>query len=225
GATLGNLGVVYNSQGRWAEVIAQYQQSLEIKRELGDRHGEGYTLNNLGMVYRAQGRWEEAIAQYHQSLETFRDLGDRYGEGQALGNLGNVYKSQGRWKEAISQYHQSLETFRELGDHHGEGMTLMNLGYLYLARSQYNKAIDYWQAAQAKLHPDSPEAKRNAQKLKNPYPIQQMLTGGLIILAILAFATVNLVRGHWVISLLTLLAFASFLTYRLWKLRRGNSKR
>ncbi|MGB7247647.1 MAG: hypothetical protein WBC73_01820, partial [Phormidesmis sp.] len=59
----------------------------------------------------------------------------------------------------------------------------------------------------------------------SPSPLKQMLTGGLIILAVLAFAAVNLLRGHWVISLLTLLAFASFLTYRLWKLRRGNSKR
>ena len=68
--------------------IAQYEQSLEICRSVGDRHGEGQTLNNLGAVYESQGRWEEAIAQYEQNLEICRSLGDRHGEGKTLNNLG-----------------------------------------------------------------------------------------------------------------------------------------
>ena len=221
GQTLNNLGLVYQSQGRWEDAIALYEQDLEICRSLGDRHGEGTTLNNLGNVYQSQGRWEDAIALYEQDLEICRSLGDRHGEGQSLMGLGVVYRSQGRWEDAIAQYEQSLEIKRSLGDRHGEGITLMNLGNLYSARAQYAKAIEYWQAAQTKLHPDSPEAKQIAQKLQQPYPIRQMVTGGLIWLTVLAFIIFNLLRGHWLIAALTLLAFAAFFAYRLWKLRRG----
>ena len=224
GSTLGNLGNVYQLQGRWEKAIAQYEQGLKICCSLGNRHGEGQILMNLGSVYKLQGRWDDAITQYGQSLEIFRALGDRHGEGKTLTSLGLVYQSRGRWDNAIAQYEQSLEICRTLGDHHGEGQTLGNLGYLYSARAQYDKAIEYWQAAQTKLHPDSPEAKQIAQQLKNPYPTRQKLTGWqiIVIAIVLIFIGFNLLRGHWLIAALTLLAFASFITYRLWKLRRGN---
>jgi tetratricopeptide (TPR) repeat protein len=45
---------VYQAQGRWSEAIAAYEQSLTIKRALGDRHGEEITLRNLERVYQAQ---------------------------------------------------------------------------------------------------------------------------------------------------------------------------
>ena len=120
GQTLNNL--VYQSQGRWEEAIAQYEQSLEIiNRSVGDRHGEGKTLNNLGLVYQSQGRWEEAIAQYKQDLEICRSLGDRHGEGQTLKNLGNLYqdrqqsiKANEYWQEALTKLHPDSPDARSL---------------------------------------------------------------------------------------------------------------
>ena len=53
---------------RFEEAIGCYQQSLAIKRETGDRHGEGQTLNNLGNAYLQLRRFEEAIDFYQQSL-------------------------------------------------------------------------------------------------------------------------------------------------------------
>jgi tetratricopeptide (TPR) repeat protein len=57
-----------------------HEQSLALKRDLDDRHGEGQTLNNLGIVYRNQARWEEAIACYGQSVAIMRELGEHAAE-------------------------------------------------------------------------------------------------------------------------------------------------
>ena len=185
--------------------------------------GCAVVLMNLGSIYNSQNRWEDAISYYQQSLEINYVLGDHLGISSTSYNLGIVYESQGRWDEAIDKYEQSLEVRRSLGDQHGEGLSLANLGYIYQARAQYLKAIGYWQAAQTKLHPNSPEAKQIAQKLKQPYgSIQQRLARCLPYAILLIFAAFNLLRGHWLIATLTLLTFAAFLTYRLWKLRRGH---
>ncbi len=174
---MNNLGNVYDSQGRWEDAIAQYEQSLEICRSLGDRHGEGQTLSNLGEVYQSQGRWEDAIAQYEQSLEINRSLGDRHGEGQSLSNLGMVYQSQGRWEDAIAQYEQSLEISRSLGDRHGEGLTLRKLRLSILSpRSIRQSHRILASCPKPNSIPDSPEAKQIAQQLQQPYPICQMVT-------------------------------------------------
>ena len=222
----GNLADFFKARSYWQDWEHTHVLALVAARESNNKQGESQTLNNLGIVYRSQGCWDDAITQYEQSLEIMRSLGDRHREGTTLMNVGNAYQLQGRWEDAIMQYEQSLEIRRSLDDRHGEGQTLSNLGYLFATQNQYPKAIDYWQTAQTKLHPDSPEAKQIAQELKQPYgSIQQRLTRRLpyvLLLILLLFAAFNLLRGHWLIATLTLLTFAAFLTYRLWKRRRGH---
>ena len=48
GADLGNLGRTYAELGDGAMAVTLCQQSLAIKREFGDRPGEGEALNYLG---------------------------------------------------------------------------------------------------------------------------------------------------------------------------------
>ncbi len=66
---------------RFTEAIDCYQQSLPIRREIGDRYGEGSTLDNLGDVYPGLDRLHEAIDCYQQALAISREVGDRYGDG------------------------------------------------------------------------------------------------------------------------------------------------
>ncbi|MFQ6058831.1 MAG: tetratricopeptide repeat protein [Anaerolineae bacterium] len=67
-AALNDLGLVYADLGRWGEAIECYKESLGIKRELGDRHGEGMTLANMGLLYEKQGQKEKAVALWREAL-------------------------------------------------------------------------------------------------------------------------------------------------------------
>ncbi|WP_204104457.1 MULTISPECIES: tetratricopeptide repeat protein, partial [Spirulina sp. CCY15215] len=79
-ACLTSLGNAYDSLGDYQQAIALYQQSLEIKRQIGDRGGEANSLGNLGNAYNSLGEYQQAIALYQQSLEIKRQIGDRGGE-------------------------------------------------------------------------------------------------------------------------------------------------
>ena len=144
-----SLALVYYSQGRWGEALAQYEASLKIERELGDRAGEATTLNNIGNVYDAQGRWGEALAQHEASLQIVRELGDRAGEAGTLSNIGNVYDAQGRWGEALAQFEASLKIVRALGDRAGEAQTLNNIGNVYYSQGRLDEAIACYQQSLA----------------------------------------------------------------------------
>ena len=68
GKTHGNLGLVYQSQGRWNDALDCYEKSLKIFSELGDIHGEGKTLKNLGLFHFQQGKVEKAMEHWQNAL-------------------------------------------------------------------------------------------------------------------------------------------------------------
>jgi CHAT domain-containing protein/Tfp pilus assembly protein PilF len=143
GASLGNLGIIYDSLGQFQRAIAFHEQHREIAREIGDRQGEANSLNNLGRAYYSQGQYEQAIAFHEQSLDITREIRDRQGEAKSLGNLGQVYYSQGQYEQAIVFHEQSLEIKREIGDRGGEAASLGNLGLAYFSLDQYERAIAF----------------------------------------------------------------------------------
>ncbi len=144
-ASLGNLGIAYDSLGEYQKAIAFYDQSLEIQRQIGDRQGEAGSLNSLGVVYYSLGEYQQAIAFLQQSLEITRQIGDRQGEAASLNDLGNVYYSLGEYQQAIAFQQQSLEIKRQIGDRRGEAGSLGNLGNAYFSLGEYQQAISFQQ--------------------------------------------------------------------------------
>ena len=53
------------------------QHSLALRRELGDRHGEGQTLANLALLRQAQGDKIAALGLAREALQVFEATGMR----------------------------------------------------------------------------------------------------------------------------------------------------
>jgi predicted ATPase/DNA-binding SARP family transcriptional activator len=121
----GNLA--YN-QGDFAGACRFHEESLAIRRELGDKRGIAKALNGLGNVAYDQGDYETARTLHAESLGLLRELGDRQGIAISLINLGSVIHYQGDYRAATTLYAQGLSIKRELGDKRGIAISLNNLG-------------------------------------------------------------------------------------------------
>src|SRR5207253_1498363 len=55
-------------QGDYTRAAVQLEESLALKRELGDTQGIARSLSNLGMVAYLQGDLTRAVALYEESL-------------------------------------------------------------------------------------------------------------------------------------------------------------
>ncbi|CCI05075.1 Similar to tr/Q110T9/Q110T9_TRIEI Tetratricopeptide TPR_2 (fragment) [Microcystis aeruginosa PCC 9443] len=150
-ASLTSLGNAYNSLGEYQKAIEFHQQSLAIKRKIGDRGGEAKSYGNLGSVYGSLGEYQKAIEFYQQSLAIEREIGDQGGEAKSYIGLGNVYNSLGEYQKAIEFYQQSLAILREIGDRGGEAYSYNNLGVVYGSLGEYQKAIEFYQQSLAIL--------------------------------------------------------------------------
>ncbi|MDM8548956.1 CHAT domain-containing tetratricopeptide repeat protein, partial [Desulfobacterales bacterium HSG2] len=114
-----------------------------IKKEIGDRRGEGLALTNIGVVYYDLGQYDKALTYYGQALAIDREIGDRRGEGSDLSNIGVVYGNLGQYDKALTYYGQALAIRKEIGDRRGEGSDLSNIGVVYGNLGQYDKALTY----------------------------------------------------------------------------------
>jgi tetratricopeptide (TPR) repeat protein len=76
GHALAAIGDVYRDKQDYPEAINHYQRSLEIRREIADRQGEGWMLHHLASTEYSHGRLEparESIALASQIAEHLND--------------------------------------------------------------------------------------------------------------------------------------------------------
>jgi predicted ATPase/class 3 adenylate cyclase/Tfp pilus assembly protein PilF len=125
---LNGAGALAFFQGDFSAARARYEESLAIRRELGDRSGIAGSLNNLGSVDQNLGDFGSARALYEESLAICRELGDRWGVYAALNNLGATSYGEGDFPAARARFEESLTIVRELGDRSGIAGALGNLG-------------------------------------------------------------------------------------------------
>ena len=117
------------------------EQSLIIKRGIGDREGEGNSLSRLGSCYAVLGNVHKAIEYYEQALSIAREINHRRGEEGRLSNLGNRYYELDDMRKSVEFHEQALIISREIGDRDGEASTLGNLGFAFLNINDYEKAM------------------------------------------------------------------------------------
>jgi DNA-binding CsgD family transcriptional regulator len=139
-ASLNILANVFWSQGDQTTARSLYEQSLALKRELGDKMGIAAILHNLGNVATYQQDYATARSLYEEGLVLCRELGDKWGAATSLNNVGNIAYMQGDYATASSVYEEGLGLSRELGDKLGTSIYLNNLGNVAYMQSDYPAA-------------------------------------------------------------------------------------
>jgi tetratricopeptide (TPR) repeat protein len=125
--SLNNLGLLYESQGRYGNAEPLLKRSLAIaEKTLGTNNPDFATsLSSLASLYEAQGRYGDAEPLFKRSLEiNEKALGPDHSQvANSLSNLGGLYHSQGRSNQSSgnglspSQLAYATMTMRCLGDY------------------------------------------------------------------------------------------------------------
>ncbi len=134
---LNGAGALAWAQGDFAGARALFEESLTIRRQLGDQQGIAGSLGNLGVVASGQSDFAGARALYEEGLSLFRQLGDQQGVANALNNLGNVAYQQGDLADARALQEEGLTLSRQLGDQNGIAESLINLGVVAFEQGDF----------------------------------------------------------------------------------------
>ncbi len=137
---LTGAGVLARLQSDYAAARSLHEESLELRRELRDRHGISESLGNLAVVARHQGDYVAAESLNRESLAIRRELGDRQGVAASLSDLGLVASDLGNYPAARSLFEESLALCRELEHRQGIANSLINLGNVVQSQGDYAAA-------------------------------------------------------------------------------------
>jgi len=137
---LHGAGTLASSQGDDASARTLLEESLAIRRQLGDKGGMADSLVNLGIVAHSQADYISAQMLLEESLAIRRELGDKGGIANSLANLGNAAYSQGDYTASRSLHEEGLALHRELGNRGGIANSLGNLGDVAYAQGDNTSA-------------------------------------------------------------------------------------
>ncbi len=140
GKALSVAGVLAYEQSEYALARSFYEQSLAIRRELGERQGIANSLNNLANVHLAQDDFTASRTLHEESLAIRRELGDRAGIAVSLSNLGLVSLDLDELDAAEQRFREALAINRELRDHLAVASLLNLLGTVAEDRGDFTAA-------------------------------------------------------------------------------------
>ena len=90
-----------DTQGRYAEALTYYFQSLKIEEEINNEKGQAVTLGNIGIIYYNQKEYEKALDYYEKSLALKEKINETNSISTILGNIGIVYHDQNNFDKAL----------------------------------------------------------------------------------------------------------------------------
>ena len=88
-SSLNEIARLRRSLGKTKEALANFQEALKIRRDIGDKRGLGDTLIDLGNFFDDRGDHDQALKNVQGSAAIQRDLGNESMQAICLNNIGS----------------------------------------------------------------------------------------------------------------------------------------
>ena len=94
-----NIGYIYQRLEQYELAISNYEQAIQISRDIGYSRGEGSNLGNLGTLYLNMEQWDRAEQALISAIEVCRSTYS-LAAGSFMGSLAGLYAQQLKFEEA-----------------------------------------------------------------------------------------------------------------------------
>jgi predicted ATPase/transcriptional regulator with XRE-family HTH domain len=142
-------GLVAMCQGRYADALEPYTESVAICRSLGLSWQLATSHLNLGAALLHSGRTEEAVASLDEALRLYRELGDDIFAARVLNHIAHAALADNDIARADRLAHEALASLAEQGERQGIAEGLETLAAVAAARSAVERAATLAGAAAA----------------------------------------------------------------------------
>lgn len=122
------LGDAYGNLGDLDRARQYYNESLDLRRTIKDRDGEGTVLFKLGDIAVIEGRLEQARLHYEESLSCYREVNNIRFIVNDLFRLANLARLEGNISKMSQKSEEAMQVVMETGDKGLIALSLFQLG-------------------------------------------------------------------------------------------------
>ncbi len=163
-ASLLMLAEIHQSKGELDEAFDYIQRALTLRRDAGNRRGEGIALSALGRAHQARGELDKALELSLEARDILHEERYSYSEATVLKNLGSLYIDRKQPEEARDCFRQALELYRLIGDLTGEAESLLGVAAAERRLGELSAALEASQEALALFESVRPKAIRHEHR-------------------------------------------------------------
>jgi CHAT domain-containing protein/tetratricopeptide (TPR) repeat protein len=143
-----DLGELHRRSGNVSEALINYNQALEIYRQLDEYEKLPLLLQRVGDMQRQLNKLDEALMSYQKTVELCRyinsenclnyngQIGFFSSIGEVLNSAGEIYLERGDYAQAISHFKQAVSSWSP---------ALNNLAWIYAAQGDYVAALEIFE--------------------------------------------------------------------------------
>lgn len=124
-----SIGNIYLVLEQYELAMRQFQKSLIIEKESGNRLGLAINYQNIGFAYEAQGELKNALRNYKRSLDYNNQIDSELGRVICYNSIGKVYIKQEQFNDAKVIIEKALEKALHIGDQFYITSSYINLGW------------------------------------------------------------------------------------------------
>lgn len=136
-----NIATANYYKGNLPKSFSYYEQSLAIRKEIGDRIGEAAIYGNIGLIYGEQGNYVKDLEFQLKALAINEEIRDTSGMTSNYNNLANIYKEQGDSTRALEYYYKTIQMYEAEDKQAGVALVYNNIGTLYKDYGLFDKSL------------------------------------------------------------------------------------
>ncbi|BBJ39956.1 NTPase [Streptomyces antimycoticus] len=140
------LGIALREAGRLQDSLRAFTAALVLRRQIGDRRGEGLVLHNVGITHRRMGDWGTARSVLKSALSIREESSDVRGVARVHGTLGEVESLTGNHEAALAHLTRARAALTHAQDPY-EALMERLLGEAHLRSGNLQAALTHLTAA------------------------------------------------------------------------------
>jgi len=109
------LGRIAFQQGDFGTARAWFEQSVSLRRQLGDKNLMAHSLHAVGLVARAQHDFATARQDFTEALTLFREVGNNQSVGLCLAGFAGLAAAQGQLEHAARLFGATEALLERIG--------------------------------------------------------------------------------------------------------------
>jgi len=141
---LNSIGLSYRFQSEYKKAIQQYEESIRLFEQVGDRNNMASVYGNMADVYRIQSDLPKAIDCITKTLELAEATGDRKKAADAYVSIATLYyEYPGNEGKTLAYLDKARTIYEALKSEVGLTLVYGNLSAVYLEQEELDKALEF----------------------------------------------------------------------------------